>query len=590
MKLFYVHFFILSVATFSIQAQSKPLLEREISISFTNEKLDAALVKLSKQEKFTFSYSPAILNLTTIINATYERKTLREVLAYLVGSSVQPKEKGNYIILTKTNSTQPKTGSIVPLIISGYVVNMDTNEKIGEVSIYDKKSLTAAITNSYGYFKLILEKPEAQNFISINKRSYRDTVISIKPDATSFLTIALEPEQRVIVQTTNESDLKKDSSEAIILPPLLSDDKTISQPKLARDLNMENIKDTLYRRWQISLFPFIGTNHTLSGNVINDYSLNVVGGYGLGVKKAEVAGYFNINRGSVERWQLAGTFNLNFGSVKGFQGAGSFNINRGSAEAVQVAGAFNFNRQASQGAQFAGLMNIQQKTYRGAQLAAFMNVTGDEITGTQISAFMNYAKKIHGTQISGFINYAKNVQGTQIGLINISDSVRGVPIGLINIVKHGYHKIEISTDEVFYTNLAFRTGVPLLYTIITAGIKPDNFEDPYWTVGYGIGTAPKLAKWLSLNFDVTANQVSKGNFTPAVNLVNKLYMGFEVQPLPKFAFTFGVTLNAYVTYTTYDGYTDLFTDYKPKMIYDETSSDNTNVKMWWGAKVGLRFL
>ena len=345
--------------------------------------------------------------------------------------------------------------------------------------------------------------------------------------------------------------------------------------EVERVLNMENIRDTLYRRWQISLFPFVGTNHTLSGNVINDYSLNIVGGYGLGVRKLELSGYFNMNRGHVEHAQLAGTFNLNMASMKGFQGAGSFNINRGTAEAVQVAGAFNFNGQSSQGAQFAGLMNLQMKDYRGSQMAAFMNFTGGKITGTQIA---------------GFINYAKHVHGTQIGIINIADSVTGIPLGLINIVKHGYHKIEVSADEVFYTNLAFRTGVPLLHTIITAGIKPDDFENPYWTVGYGIGTAPKLGRWLSLNFDVTANQVSKGNFTPAINILNKLYLGFEVQALPKFALTFGATLNAYVTDTTYDGYTDLFTDYHPEFIYDETSTDNINVKMWWGAKVGLRFL
>lgn len=577
MRLFYPLFLILFATNFSAQAQSKPLLEREVSISFTNEKLDLALVQLSRQEKFTFSYNPAILNLNTVVNATYHRKTLREVLIAILGASIQPKEKGNYIILTKINSTQAnKTGGIIPLTISGYVVNVDTDEKIGEVSIYDKKSLTSVITNSYGYFKLTLEKPDAQNFISINKRTFRDTVITIPANTTSFLTVLLEPEQRLLVPVADKSDLKKDSSEAVILPPLLSDYPAKSTPKLERELNMENIKDTLYRRWQISLFPFVGTNHTLSGNVINDYSLNVVGGYGLGVKKVEVAGYFNINRGDVEHTQLAGTFNLNMGSVKGFQAAGSFNINGGKADAVQVAGGFNFNRESSQGAQFAGLMNIQQKNYRGSQMAAFMNFTSGKITGTQIAGFMNYAKHVHGTQI---------------GILNIADSVTGIPLGLINIVKHGYHKIEVSADEIFYTNLAFRTGVPLLHTIITAGIKPDDFEDPYWTVGYGIGTAPKLSKWLSLNFDVTANQVSKGNFTPAVNILNKLYMGFEVQALPKFALTFGATLNAYVTDTTYDGYTDLFTNYRPKMIYDEISAtDNINVKMWWGAKVGLRFL
>ncbi len=577
MKLFYFSFFILFFAAFSTHAQVKPLLEREVSIVFVNEKLDAALVQLSKQEKFTFSYNPANVNVSTVINTSFERKTLREVLIALVGSSIQPKEKGNYIILTKANASQAnKTGSIAPLIISGYVVNLDTNEKIGAVSVYDKKSLTAAITDQYGFFKLIFDKPDAQNFISINKRHFRDTVISISASVSSFVSIMLTPEERHVISLQNESDLKKDTTEVEILPPLLSYIQSTNQPKLARDLNMENIKDTLYRKWQVSLFPFVGTNHKLSGNIINDYSFNIVSGYALGVRKFEVAGYFSINRGDVAHGQLAGAFNLNMGSINGFQAAGSFNINRGSAHAMQVAGAFNFNNESSQGAQFAGLANIQMKEYSGFQVAAFANITH---------------KKITGTQISGFINYAKNVHGTQIGIINIADSVKGIQLGLFSIVKYGYHKIEISADEIFYTNLAFRTGVPLLHNIITIGIKPDDFENPYWTVGYGIGTAPRLSKWLSLNFDVTTNQVSKGNFTPAVNLLNKLYMGFEVQPLPKFALTFGVTLNAYVTDTTYDGYTNLFTSYKPKFVYDETfTTDNMNVKMWWGAKVGLRFL
>ena len=559
----------------SLHAQTKPLLEHEVTIAFTNEKLEVALAKLAKQEKFIFSYNPAILNLNTVIQSSYERKTLREVLNALVGASIQIKEKGNYIILTKNNSTQrSKSGGIAPLIISGYVLNSYTNEKISEVSIYDKKSLTAAVTNPYGYFKLIIEKPEAENFISINKRSFRDSVIAIPANATSFLTIALKPEQRLVIPEINESDVTKDSSEVLILPPLLSDNQNKPQPKLERDLNMENIKDTLYRVWQVSLFPFIGTNKKLSGNIINDYSFNIVSGYGLGVRKLELAGYFNINRGNVEHVQLAGAFNLNMGSMKGFQGSGSFNINRGSADAIQATGVFNYNGEASQGVQMAGGMNIQPKAYNGTQIAGFMNIVGGTITGAQIAP----------------INYAKNIHGIQIGLLNIVDSVGGIPIGLMSIVKHGYHKIEVSADEVFYTNLAFRSGVPLFYNIITAGIKPDNFEDPYWSVGYGVGTAPKLAKWLYLNFDITANQVSKGNFTPALNIVNKLYMGFELQPLPKFGLTFGVTLNAYVTDTTYDGYTDLFTSYQPKIIYDETFSDNINLKMWWGAKVGLRFL
>ncbi|HEY9487176.1 MAG TPA: sigma factor [Chryseosolibacter sp.] len=60
---------------------------------------------------------------------------------------------------------------------------------------------------------------------------------------------------------------------------------------------------------------------------------------------------------------------------------------------------------------------------------------------------------------TGILNVAPKVNGTQIGLINVADIVRGVPIGLMSLVWKGYHKIEISADEIFYNNLSFRTGV-----------------------------------------------------------------------------------------------------------------------------------
>jgi hypothetical protein len=211
--------------------------------------------------------------------------------------------------------------------------------------------------------------------------------------------------------------------------------------------------------------------------------------------------------------------------------------------------------------------------------------------GVQFAPLFNIAtKSIKGVQGAVLFNYARHVRGSQIAFINIADTVDGVSIGFLNFVKSGYHQLEVAADEIFYLNMAFRTGVPNFYNIFTAGIKPDNFEDPFWTVGYGIGTAPRLARWLHLNFDFTVNQVSKGAFTPSINLINKFYAGLEFKPAKKFAIGLGVTLNAYVTDTSYDGYVDLFTSYRPTIIYDETDVNGINTKMWWGAKIGLRFL
>ena len=222
------------------------------------------------------------------------------------------------------------------------------------------------------------------------------------------------------------------------------------------------------------------------------------------------------------------------------------------------------------------------------------NVTTGDFKGAQVSGLLNFTlRALEGAQVSGLLNYATRVRGAQVGIINATDSIHGVPIGLISFVLKGYHKIEVSADEIFYTNVAFRTGVRQFYNILTAGAKPNTFDDEetYWTFGYGIGTAPRLSRTLSLNVDLTANQVVYGGQSiEAINMINKLYLGLDFQIVKNFGVTFGVTLNGYVTDTTYDKYQPLFTDYKPNIIVDKTYSNDINMKMWWGGKIGLRFL
>jgi hypothetical protein len=408
-----------------------------------------------------------------------------------------------------------------------------------------------------------------------------------------------------------------------------------------QNINVVNIEDTLYRTTQVSLVPFVGTNHKLSGNVINDYSFNIFGGYSLGVEKLEIGGLFNLVRGDMDGVQFAGTFNAVGGKMKGVQFAGIFNANRDTTRGAQFAGVFNvnwsraekfsaagtlnINRQGAEGVQLAGVGNMTVGEQMGPQLAGVFNIstgntgplqlagvynlaagnmkgfqgagvfnlTAKNVKGTQLAPIFNLAgENIRGAQISGLFNFARHVHGTQIGLVNIADSVKGVPIGLLSLVWKGYHKIEISADEIFYTNVAFRTGVGQFYNIITAGAKPSTFKDQqtFWSFGYGIGTAPRLSRKLFLNVDVTANQVVQANSIEALNLLNKVYIGFDFQAFRKLSLTFGGTLNAYVTEKGYDQYKSLFTDYQPDIFYNRDFGSRHNMKMWIGGKVGLRFL
>jgi hypothetical protein len=249
----------------------------------------------------------------------------------------------------------------------------------------------------------------------------------------------------------------------------------------------------------------------------------------------------------------------------------------GSQVGVNVAGMLNFSTKNTGPFQGSGMVNFAAGRARGVQLAGMLNFVG---------------KEIRGAQISGFLNYATKVKGAQIGFINIADSIKGVPLGFFSFVLKGYHQIEISADEIFYTNIAFRTGVRQFYNIFTVGAKPSslNEEESIWSFGYGVGIAPRITRWLSANADITTNQIVEGNSIDAVNLLNKLYLGLEFSPVKKLAFTAGVTLNAHVTDLTYSQYPDLFTDYKPNIIRDEAFANDINLSMWWGAKIGVRFL
>ena len=498
-------------------------------------------------------------------------------------------------------------------VLTGYVVDESTGKRLQNVSVYDPVSLSSTVTDSYGYFQLKVDQPSGEEIkLAVRKLNYTDTLIAVN----------LDRRQLINIQMREHADKMNALADSVRQKIKRFWQTKVRSPQAA---NMENIQDTLYRKFQFSVFPFVGTNHKLSGNVINDYSLNLYGGYSLGLRELEFGGLFNIVRsdvtgaqfagifnavgGKMKFLQLAGIFNMNRDSVNGYQFAGMVNLNGNStskfsgaglinftlrdSRATQVAGLGNVTIGKQEGAHVAGLFNFSNKDSRIAQVAGLTNVTIGDFKGAQVSGLLNFTlRDLEGAQVSGLLNYATRIRGAQVGIINATDSIHGVPIGLISFVLKGYHKIEVSTDEIFYTNVAFRTGVRQFYNILTAGAKPDTFDDEetYWTFGYGIGTAPRLSRTLSLNVDLTANQVVYGQSIEAINMINKLYLGLDFQIVKNLGVTFGVTLNGYVTDTTYDKYQPLFTDYKPNIISDKTYSNDINMKMWWGGKIGLRFL
>ncbi len=622
-RIFFVLFLITTVVNVSGQ-DNIPLLERQVTVSFNNERLPDVLRKIADAGKFNFSYKSSLIKKDDRITNQFTNKTVREILDLLFKGSMEYRERGKYVILVKSERTSARD----PSVLSGYVVDEATGKRLKNVSVYDPVTLNSAVTDTYGYFKIEVRHPTGEEIkLAVKKSQYTDTLVVVPRSNNRLLNIPIRVDK-------DKMAVLADSVGEKIKRFWFSTKKLTQQA-----INIENISDTMYRKTQFGIVPFVGTNGDLSGHVINDLSLNLLGGYSLGNRRFEMAGLFNITRGNVQGFQGAGLFNGVGGeqhgvqlaglangsldSVKGAQVAGLANINardgtgvrvaglsnfmlkgteatlvagtfnfvNGNQRRPQLAGLFNFTVGASRPAQIAGLFNFSSGEVFGAQIGGLFNVAGKDFHGVQVSGLVNIAPKImRGAQV-GVINFGKTATGVQLGVINVSKEMKGIPIGFLSFVGKGYHKLEISADEVFYTNVAFRTGVRSFYNILTAGANPSTFknEKTLWTFGYGIGTAPKLTKWLDLNVDITANQIVDGNVIDEVNLINKVFMGLDFRFVKRMSVFAGVTLNGHVTKSTYDQYPEIFIDYTPDIIHDRSFGNDMNLAMWWGAKAGIRF-
>lgn len=586
------------------QSGKTPFLERSITINVSNVTTGEILSQIEKTVSCVFSYNNHVVNIDRKVSVQLTNRTVRQVLDKVFDGQLQYKERGNYIILSKATSNR---------IVAGYVEN-SKGEKIANASVYDLNTLTSATTNEYGYYEMKLKRDE-QVTLKVSKEQYSDTVVPLQPVSPALKTIVIEeqPEKPKLPQIAKTiGDTLKSKWNVV-------SDWTVEQ--FTRNPNVRNIDDSLYRSYQISAFPFVGTNGSLSGNIENGLSFNLFGGYNGGVRHMEFGTLFNIDRKDVQYLQLAGVFNIVGGDMRGCQIGGVMNIDMQSMSGAQIGGVMNVVDKNMRGAAIGGVMNVVGDTANGTQIAGVMNVIGGEhnglaiagvmnlqndrfrgahisgvlnsargkSSGLQIAGVLNEADTIQGVQISGFINRARHISGVQIGVINLSESISGVPFGLFSYSKKGYHKLELSYDEINYAHIAFRSGSHAFYNIIDVAARPSLpfSKNDIYLLGYGIGSAPKLSNRVALNMDATYYHVFQNRFSSEINALGRAFLGVDYNFLKKCSIFAGVTWNVYIADYDYDLMNSL--EYWPIGVKEQNWGSSVNARTWFGWKAGIRF-
>lgn len=540
---------ILSAAAASSGAQT--ILNRSISIQVNRQRLDNVLEIISNKGNFYFSYNSSIIKKDSLVSFSFTGKTVRQVLTSIFDESYEFKESGNYLIIRKAPlriTVVTKRAEITNKFyaVEGYVYDEQSGAGIDEASVYEKKILASAFTNSDGHFKIKL-KSSRDKYVTlvVSKAFYNDATLDIEPNINQEVSITLLPEEISANTITVSPDdyVNTDTTKKTENIPqhLIAKQDTVKVEKLGlsrfllsakqkvQSLNLKNFFTT--RPYQVSLTPRLSTHGYLSAQVVNGFSLNILGGYTAGTNGMEIGGLFNINKKKVQYFQAAGLFNAVGGRVNGFQVAGLSNIVLDTVQAFQAAGINNTVKGKFSGFQVGGVYNHVTGSLRGFQAAGVGNFVNKKMSGVQLAGVVNFSnKETGGVQIAGVINYSKKLKGLQIGLFNIADSSSGYSIGILNVVlKNGYHKLSLSGNEMINANASVKTGTHKFYSILMAGVNYTN-ADKVYAFGYGFGSDRPLnkQKTIFINPELSCQYLYLGSWNYS-NLLNKLNLNLHVK-------------------------------------------------------------
>lgn len=601
-----------------VRAQSN--LSRNISLNIERQKLSAVLAMIEEKGGFRFSYNSNILPVDSLISIHENNLNIAETLDKILNHRFEYRQSGNFVIIRYAPLElilliNESVGTPELYTITGQVVDKQTNKPIQDASIYERNLLVSEISDGNGYFSMRLKNITQPISLTVSKENYKSTVTHFLAEV-NITNRKESPDERFI--SGNLSDVEN---------TWLGNALVTAQQKI-QSINIGGFISKA--PFQFSLIPGLNSHGSLSGQVVNKFSLNVIGAYSAGVDGGEIGFVFNINKSNVQYFQFAGGFNLVGGNVRGVQIAGFFNDVIGDVRAAQVALAYNRVGKSFEGFQVGGIYNHVNQDVKGIQLSLGLNTIGGTLKGWQTGALNLVNKETKGVQIGiggnivagrtsgiqvggianinkessgvnlavltnftgqtasglqiGAINYAKNLKGAQVGLLNVSNENDGYSIGLINIALKGYHKLSFSTNESANFNVAYKGGSKRLYNMLMFGTNKKSAEKIY-TGGLGFGKEINLFKSLSLNPEISSQYVYQGSWD-YLNLLNKLELPINIRLNKWLAIQGGPSVNVY--YTRQNTKIGEFGLLQEK--HKDFSFNNSRYTGWLGWNVGLVIL
>lgn len=203
------------------------VLNEKYSLNFNNITLYDALVKISQETGYHFSYDASYIQGETNISFSFRNRPLREIIHQIMGGlEFDLKIVGNQIILSKPFESPVTTDNIGQKIeiypfmrFRGEVVDAKNKKPIPFATVSVIGESFGTITNENGMFVLKIPKEYVDKTISIASMGYKSLEIPINNTDTTYQTYPLKhdliPIQEVIIRKKEPHTLIKTAVEKI---------------------------------------------------------------------------------------------------------------------------------------------------------------------------------------------------------------------------------------------------------------------------------------------------------------------------------------------------------------------------------------
>ena len=598
----------LSLAT-TVFGQENPL-ERKVSLTVESVKFEDALFLISQTASFNFCYNSNLVPKDSLVSIQAADNSVQTILASLFSDGKEFLPVGNHVVIKQRQTTIPQDNMLGNALISGFVIDDWTGNKVSDVVIFEDYQRKTYQTDSDGRFAIDIPKTIRSVALSLSAPGYFDTTFVIIPSKSQRTIIGLSPVNVISSVPSKPADQIVDDG------PLNQNNLLLTEEPVEFNVEESKLKIPL----QVSVIPGVGTNGLHRLGVDNFLSMNLFGGMTKGVKGLEIGTLININQMQMYGVQVSGIANIVKGEAIGIQLSGGYNSVSSRVIGLQFGGVANHVKGNVSGWQIAGIYNINQQDFYGFQIATGVNFVSGKAKGFQFSGISNlaihgdgsgqatwgynhsggttnfqmglanYSKKLRGIQIGAF-NYAKKVNGLQLGWINVSDTLHGVALGMINISKSGYMRVEIEGSEVLHNSIRFKSGTNAFYTIFEGGVRWSSNGFAGYGVGGGIGARAEYAKkrmfsefdtdvfWMNENQAPNFNLNLIVRFSPTIGV--RVAGPLEIHVGPTFIYHHSTLKNPDGTYNSELGLNPFYRNERTEMDLLQ--------QMWVGVKGGIQF-